>query len=97
MDLTYHEAWRMNPEETRRKLVETYLRTGSISQAARLWGASRAAVRKWGRRYQTEGLASLRDRSCRPHRLPGRTSQEVEEKVCPACKRTGFVRKCLAW
>ncbi|WP_404987366.1 helix-turn-helix domain-containing protein [Candidatus Hadarchaeum sp.] len=61
----------MNLEGTRIRLVETHLRTGSIFQTARLWGTSRAVVRnKWVRRYQEEGLAGLKDRSCRPQRSP---------------------------
>ncbi|MEM3658250.1 MAG: helix-turn-helix domain-containing protein [Candidatus Hadarchaeum sp.] len=87
----------MNPEGTRRKLVETYMRTGSISQTAHLWGTSRALVRKWVRRYQEEGLAGLRDCSRRPRRSPRRTPPEVEAKVYAARKRTGYGRKRLAW
>jgi len=56
MDLSYREVYTMNREEARRKLVETYMSTGNLSQTARLWGTSRHLVRKWVRRYQEEGF-----------------------------------------
>ncbi len=34
------------------------------------FGVSRQTVRKWGARYEAEGLAGLHDRSSRPHRCP---------------------------
>ena len=89
MDLSYREVYTMNREEARRKLVETYMSTGNLSQTARLWGTSRHLVR----RYQEEGLAGLKDRSRRPKRTP----PEVEERVIAARERTGYGRKRLAW
>lgn len=32
---------------------------------------------KWVRRYRTEGLPGLEDRSCRPHRSPRRLPDDV--------------------
>ena len=40
MDLSYQESYAMNPKETRRKVVETYLACGSISATARQWKTS---------------------------------------------------------
>jgi transposase len=97
MDISYKESYAMNPKETRRKLVESYIATGSISQTARLWHTSRNVVRKWVRRYEQEGIAGLEDRSHRPHHSPTRTPSELEEKVIAARQATGYGRKRLAW
>ena len=56
MDLSYKEAYTMNKEQARRKLVGTYLREGSIARTARIWHTSRNVVRRWVRRYQGEGI-----------------------------------------
>lgn len=47
-------------------------------------GVSRKCVRTWIDRYVTEGEAGLETRSSRPHRMPTRTSPEVEQKVLAA-------------
>ena len=97
MDLSYQEACIMHREEARRKLVESYISTGSVSNTARLWGTSRNVVRKWARRYQEEGLAGLGDRSRRPHHSPHQVVPLIEEKVIEARRKTGYGRKRLAW
>lgn len=97
MDLSYREAYAMNEEEARRRLVDTFLATGSLSLTAPLWHTSRHLVRKWVRRYQMEGEAGLGNRSRRPRRCPKKTAQEVEEKVLEARKKTGYGRRRLAW
>ena len=84
---------RGNEKETGRNLLAHREHLPGSPPLERLPGRS-AQV---GPALLNEGLASLRDRSCRPHHLSDRASQEVAEKVCPACKRTGFVRKRLAW
>jgi len=53
-ELAYRRLYAMNPIEARKLLVETYQRTGSISETARIWGTSRQVVRKWLRRYEPE-------------------------------------------
>lgn len=95
MDVSYREAQAMNGEEARKRLVDTFLATGSLSETARLWGTSRQLVRKWVRRFQEgEGVG---ERSRRPQASPRRTPGEVEEKVMEARKKTGYGRKRLAW
>ena len=42
---------------------------------------SRATGYKWLARWRAEGLAGLRDRSSRAHRLPGKTPQALEAQV----------------
>jgi transposase InsO family protein len=47
-------------------------------------GVSRKCVKTWIDRYATEGEAGLVTRSSRPHTMPTRTSDEVEQKVLAA-------------
>ena len=47
-------------------------------------GVSRQCVKKWIDRFDQEGLAGLHDRSSRPHTMPTKTSDEVEQKVLAA-------------
>jgi len=65
MELSYREVYRMNPQEARRRLVETYWETGSLSETARRWGTSRQVVCKWVRRFLEEGEAAFADRKKR--------------------------------
>ena len=37
MDVSYKEAYAMNPEQARMKLVETYFNCGCIAETARRW------------------------------------------------------------
>src|SRR5688572_25593562 len=47
-------------------------------------GVSRQCAHRWVARYDTEGDAGLEDRSSRPHSMPTRTSDEVEQQVLAA-------------
>ncbi len=87
----------MNPTEARRRLVETFTRTHSVSETARRWHTSRQVVRKWLRRYKAQGLAGLADASRAPHRSPAQTDPASEQKVLALRKNTGYGRKRLAW
>ena len=44
--------------------------TGNVAQTCRYYGISRQVFYVWYRRYETEGLAGLRDRSTRPAHCP---------------------------
>ena len=48
---------------------------------AKAMGISRKCVRKWLDRYAAEGEAGLHERSSRPHRIPNRTPDEVEQRI----------------
>ena len=64
-------------------LVERIERDGwPPAHAASMAGVSRATAYKWLRRWRSEGVAGLRDRSSRPHTMPTRTSAELEARVC---------------
>src|SRR3712207_5143383 len=57
---------------TRLGWVRLYEEAGDAGLVCRRCGISRPTLRKWWRRYRAEGEAGLRDRSRRPHTLPGR-------------------------
>lgn len=96
MELSYQEVYAMNKTEARRRLVQTWQKTGSIAQTARLWQTSRHLVRTWVRRWQAEGEAGLHDRSRRPNHCPRQTPAAVEEQVVQLRQQTGFGRERLS-
>jgi transposase InsO family protein len=53
----------------------------TVSAAAEAAGVTRKTARKWRTRYRTEGVSGLRDRSSRPHHLPGRLDNRREQLV----------------
>jgi len=97
MDVSYKEAYAINPEQARMKLVETCFACGSIAETARRWHTSRNLVRKWVRHFEEKGLPGLQDRSRRPRSSPSQTPEEIEAKVREARERTGYGRKRLSW
>lgn len=97
MDISYREIYMLNKEAARRQVVNSYLASGNISQVARLWHTSRNLVRKWVKRFEENGEEGLKDESKRPHSSPRKVSNEVEQKVLEARKKTGYGRKRLAW
>jgi transposase InsO family protein len=55
-----------------------------VAHVAAAMGISRQCAHRWIARFDTEGDAGLVDRSSRPHRMPTRTSLEVEAVVIAA-------------
>jgi transposase InsO family protein len=53
-------------------------------------GISRDRAYVWWRRYQTEGIAGLEDRSSRPRRSPTRTKASMEERIVGLRRRRGL-------
>jgi len=79
-----HRTARLN-EYGRQLLATRVIEDGwTVSTAAEAQGVSRATGYKWVRRYRTEGLPGLADRSSRPHRSPARTSAEAAERILAA-------------
>lgn len=63
-------------------LVTRHLDEGRpVSHVAKELGVSRQCGHYWIKRFKTEGLAGLEDRSSRPHSSPTRTSVEAETVV----------------
>ena len=67
-----HKNARTTPH-SRENIVGRVLAGDSARAVADDVGVCESTVRKWLRRYCTEGRAGLRDRSCRPHRSPTAT------------------------
>lgn len=65
----------------RRLAAERVLAGQRAADVAAQLGCSRTTVHKWVRRFRTEGLAGLADRSSRPRRCPGATPGPVRERV----------------
>ncbi len=55
-----------------------------IAHVAKAMGISRQCAHRWVTRFDLEGEEGLHDRSSRPHRMPTRTSPEVEAVVVAA-------------
>lgn len=70
----------------RKHLVQDAQKLG-IKPAARRWGISKNTVRKWLRRYETNGNKGLKDGRQGPNKIPHKTSQEVEELVIKSRKQ----------
>lgn len=68
--------------------VTTYERTKDAGLTCRRCGVSRPTLRKWWRRYQSEGEAGLLDRSRRPRRSPARRVGEAEEERIISLRRS---------
>ena len=81
------EALRVHPRAKltvagRRLLVERVLEQGwPPARAAEAQGVSVATAYKWVRRWRTEGIAGLADRSCRPQRSPRRLPAPREQAI----------------
>ncbi len=69
----------------RRLLIERVVHHGRpVAHVAHELGISRQTGYRWVRRWRTEGLAGLLDRSSRPRSSPTRTPAAVEDAICAA-------------
>jgi len=59
-----------------------------VAHAAKAMGVSRQCVHRWLARFETEGEAGLWDRSSRPHRMPTKTTADVEAVVIAARRQS---------
>lgn len=55
-----------------------------VAHVAKAMGISRQCAHRWLNRYDAEGDAGLHDRSSRPHRMPTKTTPQVEAIVLDA-------------
>jgi transposase InsO family protein len=78
--MNIHKNARLTPIGRERlvRLVESGQTAKAVSEAA---GVCPRTVRKWVDRYHREGVAGLRDRSSRPHRLRRPTPDALVEQV----------------
>lgn len=68
----------------RRLIVQRHQAGWKQAHIASAMGVSRKCVKTWIDRYAAQGEAGLATRSSRPHSMPRRTSDEVEQKVLAA-------------
>ena len=68
----------------RRLIVQRHRAGWKQAHIAAAMGVSRKCVKTWIDRYATQGDAGLATRSSRPHSMPRRTSDKVEQKVLAA-------------
>lgn len=68
----------------RRLIVQRHRDGWPQAHIAAAMGVSRKCVKTWIDRFATEGEAGLSTRSSRPHTMPTKTSDEVEQKVLAA-------------
>jgi transposase InsO family protein len=78
--MNIHKNARLTPLG-RERLVKQVLSGQTPEAAARAAGVCPRTARKWVERYRQEGLAGLRDRSSRPHRLYRPTPQAIVQQV----------------
>jgi len=79
--MDYHHHARLtiySREQLAKSVVQGRL---SLCEAAAEHRLSRQTAAKWVRRFKTEGMAGLADRSSRPHRLRQPTSPELAARV----------------
>ena len=78
--MNIHKNARLTPHGRERivRQVESGQTPKAVAEAA---GVCPRTVRKWVERYRREGLAGLKDRSSRPHRLRRPTPQAIVEQV----------------
>jgi transposase InsO family protein len=82
----------------RQLLVERVLEQGwTVPMAAEAQGCSPATGYKWIRRFVTEGLGGLHDRSSRPHRSPARLSPVREHAILARREATLEGPHRIAW
>ena len=67
--------------EQRYQAVLEVLAGASVTEVARRYGVARQTVHTWLRRYGSDGLAGLVDRSSRPGSCPHQMPAEVEVRV----------------
>jgi transposase InsO family protein len=78
--MNIHKNARLTPHG--RALIVRQVASGQTPEAtARAAGVCPRTVRKWVARFATEGVAGLRDRSSRPHRLHRPTPAAIVAKV----------------
>jgi transposase InsO family protein len=97
-----HANARLGPAG-RRRLVHLICEVGYPERrAAESLGVSRATAHRWKRRWlaadeqlRRSGAWAL-ERSSRPHRSPGQTPAEIEQRVLTARERTGWGPRLIA-
>jgi transposase InsO family protein len=93
--MNIHKNARLTP--LRREQMALAVVEGGFSQAqaAVKFAVTAKVVKRWVERYKAEGRAGMADRSSRPRRSPGATSQAVVDRIV-ALRRQRFTAKHIA-
>jgi leucine-zipper of insertion element IS481 len=76
--------------EGRHRLCQRIEAGWPVAHAAESMHISRDRAYVWWRRYQSEGVAGLEDRSSRPHRSPARTKATKERRIVGLRRKRGL-------
>jgi putative transposase len=78
----------LSPMDQKTQFIADYLRRSlSVTELCDHYGISRKTGYKWIERYEHGGLASLAERSRRPHACPTQTPEEVVQALTEARER----------
>jgi transposase InsO family protein len=93
--MDYHQHARLTVH-SRAQMAKRVVEQGcTLKQAAACFNVSAKTAAKWVRRYREAGVAGLRDRSSRPHRLRAPTGAETIVRV-EALRRQRWTGHCIA-
>jgi transposase InsO family protein len=84
--LVSHGSARLTPHG-RLLIVQRHRAGWPQAHIAAAMGVSRKCVRVWIDRFAAEGEAGLHDRSSRPHRMPTKTADRVEQQIIEVRRR----------
>lgn len=80
--ISYYTMIRKSKEKTYFRLqLVMYAKEHRVKPTAKDFNTTPKTVRKWLRRYNTEGFAGLEDKSKAPHNIPHKTNIEVEKEI----------------
>ena len=85
--MKYYQLIRDMSKFNLRLQMVTKAKQTSISEAARLYGATRKTIRKWLRSYNLYGLAGLKDKKRAPKRIPHKMRKEEEAQIIELRKK----------
>jgi transposase len=68
--------------------------SGNAAMTCRYFGTGRQVYYTWLRRYETEGVNGLRERSKRPRTSPNATQAEAIEKIIPCTASRSAPVRC---
>lgn len=77
-----HQNAKLTPRGREQMVRYVLDRGASYRAAARAYGVDVKTVKRWVVRFEREGEVGLQDRSCRPHRSPGRVPRHVRRRLC---------------
>jgi len=93
---SYRELLKADKIMARKFIIQTYQKTGNISEVARIFKTTRKTVRQIIKRYGAKGEAGLVDLSRRPKSSPKKTATHIEGIIIAEREKTGYGRERIA-